>query len=207
MCDDQSQMSPLLSSSTIKILFVVFMVLSNWTLLAILTSVVTDNMMKATLSSSKKDREEEQDDKRRRSIRRLKQLFTEVDFDGSKTIDANEFKALLEDRALSMELCDASSLKVSDLADLFVFLSHEDEDGRLCIDIDMFVDKLQNEGKEVSERSVFRVEKQVRVLGCHFERRISERFDQLLDVIQKTKCRSCGVPIAQEVWSGSNGAT
>jgi len=85
-------------------------------------------------------------------------------------------------RDLCDELCAASGLKVRDLHDLFTFLSYQDDDGQWRIDYTDFIEKLQYEGNEVRERSLFRVQKQFRLL----EQRIDRKFDIVRDDLSKS---------------------
>merc|ERR1711933_453651 len=70
MNDDQSVVDPILSSFAGRILFAVFMVLANWAILAILTSVVSDNMIAASMRSDQEDKESEAKAKREKNARR-----------------------------------------------------------------------------------------------------------------------------------------
>merc|ERR1719502_819957 len=90
-------------------------------------------------------------------------------------IDEPEFHALMSDSKLREEFCDVTGLEIRDLKDLFSFLSKQGEDRLWKIDYEVFVEKLQNEGREVSERSIFRLERQMRQI----ERRIDMKLDSV----------------------------
>jgi len=181
MNGDQTPMEPLLHGWQLQILFILFMVISNWMVLAILTAVVSENMLFATNQFMKMEKEEDFQTKKAESTERLMALFKEIDKDGDVTIDSSEFHQLLEDKGLRDEFCDATSLKERDLKDLFSFLSHEQGDGKWRIDYELFIDKLQDESKDVSERSVFRLERQMRLL----ETRIDAKLERMREEIQE----------------------
>merc|ERR1712137_226032 len=169
MNGDQTPMEPLLHSAQLKILFILFMVISNWMVLAILTAVVSENMLCATNEFMRVEKKEDEDIAKKKSSERLIALFKEIDKDGDSTIDEPEFHALLADKGLCDEFCNATGLGVRDLKDLFTLLSHEEGDGHWCIDYESFVDKLQEEGNILCERSVFRLEQQMRSIETRID--------------------------------------
>jgi len=65
------------------------------------------------------------------------------------------------------------------LHDLFLFLNYQDEQGERWIVYSDFIDKLQLEGKDVSERSVFRVEKQLKLLEQDMDKRLDRVVEEL----------------------------
>lgn len=80
-----------------------------------------------------------------------------------------------------LELTEASGLKVQDLEDLFLCLSYVDTShGKRTIRYADFIEKLQDEGKNASERSMFRLEKQIRAT----ELRVERRLDNVLKLIE-----------------------
>mmetsp|Transcript_55348 Transcript_55348/g.124368 ORF Transcript_55348/g.124368 Transcript_55348/m.124368 type:complete len:724 (-) Transcript_55348:81-2252(-) len=175
MNDDQSVMDPLIQSSTMRLVFVVFMVTANWLILATLTAVVSENMINAA------KHQEEADDKHRRAVEtqashaRLADIFTRLDQDGSGTVDEAEFREMLEDPVLRDEVCDSTGLQVEELYDLFDFLSVEAEDGTMSINYQDFIRKLHIEADVVHERSIFRIEKKLYA----FDRRLEEMMHKL----------------------------
>lgn len=190
MNDDQSVVEPLITSKPVRGLFVVFMIVSNWAALAILTSVVTDNMNAASLKLEKEETKREKEEWRTKSVRCLKALFAEIDVDQSGEIEEDEFQRLLDDAALRQELCDASGLTVRDLQDLFLCISYVDDNGRRGIFYEDFIDKLQDEGKNASERSIFRLEKQMRAMELRIQKQLKESLSAMgagKDVIEQVK--------------------
>lgn len=172
MNDDQSVVEPLIESVPMKLLFMFFMVVSNWAVLAILTSVVSDNMIAASHRIEKEDDQRALEEKRETSVCRLMTLFGEIDTDNSGDLDEHEFRALMNENGLCYELTEASGLKTQDLEDLFACLSYADSSGKRTIRYADFIEKLQDEGNGASERSMFRLEKQIRVTELRIERRL-----------------------------------
>jgi len=102
-----------------QLLFAAFMILSNWAVLAILTSVVSDNM----ISSSAKAAEEERRDRveRDRDVRRtcLNSIFRQLDKAGNNVIDEVEWQGLKEDQVLFQDLQNATGLNSKGLQEVF----------------------------------------------------------------------------------------
>lgn len=146
-----------------KLAFVMFMVTSNWALLAILTGVVSETMLKATERNEYFLKTSESMETTEMSCERLREIFQDFDADGSKIISENAFRNLLKDEHRSAEMCEITFLKNRDLEDLFQVLSEEDENGK-CVHFEDFIDKLLMENCPARERSVFRLEKEVRRL-------------------------------------------
>lgn len=179
MNDDQSVMDPILFSTPARIFFVAFMVVTNWAILAVLTSVMSESMISATHRNIEADTLEKMNSDRERRIYRLKNLFFDLDKSGDGFVDESEFNMVLEDSTLAVELCDISGLTKRDLNELFDFLCEEDNGRRRIRYVD-FVHSLQIEGEAVVERSLFRLEKEVRKLEnrltLHIERRVEALF-------------------------------
>eukprot|EP00450_Noctiluca_scintillans_P019727 CAMPEP_0194527144 /NCGR_PEP_ID=MMETSP0253-20130528/63138_1 /TAXON_ID=2966 /ORGANISM="Noctiluca scintillans" /LENGTH=673 /DNA_ID=CAMNT_0039372037 /DNA_START=80 /DNA_END=2101 /DNA_ORIENTATION=+ len=176
MTGNPGLMDPLLGPFEVDILFAVFMVISNWVVVAILTAVVSDYMITSTSQRDKADHEEKVEAERQLSSVRLLEVFTQIDLTGDQTLCEEEFKAALDNKWLRQELCDASGLQARDLQDLFLSLSDEDSNGERRIAYNSFVEKLQIEGQSVNQRSFFRIEKHVRHLDHrlkHMEKRFS----------------------------------
>jgi len=87
-----------------QIIFVMFMVVASWALLAILTSVVSDHM----IASSQK--QEEEDDQKKKleqdetMKRRLKQIFEQFDQEGDGIITEQEWRDIMSDPGIICEL-------------------------------------------------------------------------------------------------------
>merc|ERR1712137_461171 len=95
-----------------------------------------------------------------------------LDKDSNGHLSETEFQKLLRNKELSQEICSASLLKAKDLRDLFFFLNYQDTDGELKVDLKDFIEKLELESNDVSERSVFRMEKQLKLLEKHMDQKL-----------------------------------
>jgi len=119
MNTDQSVVAPIITTGGGKLMFVGFMVLSNWAILAILTSVVSDRMI---ASSQRADAEEmlmTTTATRRNNANRLRVLFKEVDKEESGRCTQEQFKSMFSDQGLRVELCSATGSDINRLVELF----------------------------------------------------------------------------------------
>lgn len=112
--------------------FVVFYVYSAWALLAVMTGVVSENMIAIRDQMAKED--ERREELRRTMITELLlELFRDADKDFSGTVSRSEFDAMLADPVIVRRLVRNSRLKAQDLRDLFEWLDY-DASGTITID-------------------------------------------------------------------------
>lgn len=180
MNDDQTVMNGAIHLIQAQILFVVFMVVSNWAILAILTSVMSEGMLSATQNDEDSDVRDERRKRRQLSVERLIHIFRCVDLNKDSFIDEMEFSNLMGDHAQRKALSEVSGLRDKDLEELFGHLSHEDGQGNSKIRYEEFVEKLQKQGTVVSQRSVFRVEKLLRIVERNLRQNVEAKIDDLM---------------------------
>lgn len=119
----------------LKPIFVLFYVYSAWALLAVMTGVVSENMIAIRDKMNKEDAHREE--MRKTLITNLLiELFHSADADRSGTVSREEFDAMLKNPNLAKKMKKNSHLKLQDLQDLFEWLDH---DGSGTITIDEFM--------------------------------------------------------------------
>mmetsp|Transcript_157785 Transcript_157785/g.279760 ORF Transcript_157785/g.279760 Transcript_157785/m.279760 type:complete len:231 (+) Transcript_157785:3-695(+) len=185
MNDDQSVMDPLLpdDENLFKFVFVLFMIMSNWAVLAILTAVVSDNMLSSTQTQNEIEQERQASALRADRIRRLHDIIEELDVNHDGSVTQEEFEKLLQSEALSAEMCDASGLRKKDLRDLFGYLSFDHEDHKQeAINYTTFIEAVLHEGNPVNERSIYRLEKKVQSVEFRLNRRVDGILQQLREL-------------------------
>lgn len=105
-------------------LFVLFYIYSAWALLAVMTGVVSENLM--TIREQSAREEEAKEVARKLNITNtLFDLFASCDADGSGSVCRAEFNAMLKDPGLTKLLVKNSNLRLKDLYDLFDWLDHD----------------------------------------------------------------------------------
>lgn len=151
-----------------KFAFAMFIVVSNWAILAIFTAVVSENMIKTTDDRRAKEEEQMAEFKTDRSVVKLNDIFNRLDTTNDKMITKSELDRLLADEDQSAEFMDAAGLSEKDLKDLFKILSVQKDDlSEPVISYADFIDSLKKESKKANERSMMRFEKRIRDLEDH----------------------------------------
>ena len=74
-------LDPLIGNVAFDMLFAVFVIISTWVIVAILTAVVAENMLRSSRSCEEEEEAENNQARARRSVVRLRNLFTEIDTD------------------------------------------------------------------------------------------------------------------------------
>merc|ERR1712048_926782 len=164
MNGDTTVVAPITSSVQGQLLFAGFMVVANWAILAILTSVVSDNMISSSARANEEDEKKQREEAHEHRVAQLQTLFKEIDTDGSGAIEKKEWDKMLEDKGLRQTLLDATGLGTEDLVDYFNCLSidvrqqHRQEIANVNIDrrlpYHLFIENLKNEGVVADKRSV-----------------------------------------------------
>jgi hypothetical protein len=114
-------------------MFACFMVITNWSILAILTSVVSDNMISASRRHEEENEDAAKAHDRNERIKRLHTAFGIIDTDNSGTISEDEWNQMLADEPLHNEICSAIQMSAAELQEHFDCLAkdqHEEVGGR-----------------------------------------------------------------------------
>lgn len=180
MNGDQTPMDPFLHSVQLKLLFVFFQVISNWMVLAILTAVVSENMICSTEEQARIEALDNSREKKKNDEKELTYLFKAQDTDQDGLIDEVQFQAMLRDEQVSHKLRSASGLGRGELEALFLYLSNV-SDGNAQVEHKEFIKQLQEENKDVRERSMYRLERQIRFI----ETRIVTTLDSVKEELQR----------------------
>jgi len=186
---DMSLLEPLFAyAPSFKYFMMFFVILTNWAIFSILTGVVSDNMAAASDEAVKEYADAARLEREKRSMEKLKDMFRELDRDGSGTIGKSEFDDLLSDDLRRDEFCDAANLSPLDLQELFSLLSFKKKGDKVpVIYRDDFLTGLKKESSVVSERSMMRLEKRVQTLDENFDTRIQNLESLMLNVIDAVK--------------------
>merc|ERR1711972_45222 len=107
-----------------RIFFVVFYIYSSWALLAVMTGVVSENMIAIRDQMVKEDARKEEL-RKEQIIHLLEHLFHEADADSSGQISKEEFSWMVNSPELKNKLSKFSKMEVSDLNDLFTWIDQD----------------------------------------------------------------------------------
>jgi len=176
MNGDTSVVEPITNTVFGRLLFAGFVVLSNWSVLAILTSVVSDNMMTASARAAQEDLEVQRQADHALRAERVRGLFRDLDAEGGGTITEQEWRGLLDGRATGEELADATRLSRRALEDTCEYVEKPNDisSGRFAgykgkiIKFEDFVRHIDALAMPADNRSLMHLTAQVRDLQEQF---------------------------------------
>jgi len=120
---------PFFISAWVRVVFVVYMVMANWAILAILTSVVSDNMIASSIRAMEEDKLVEQRSHDKEQEHRLHDIFGIIRDSGKDgVITEDDWNKIVEDPLSLSELCEATESKLPQLQDAFKVLSDQRSD-------------------------------------------------------------------------------
>lgn len=164
-----------------RLLAVLFYILMAWALLAVMTGVVSEKIIavKDALNSEELDREQE---KRLIAGKKLRDLFMNVDIDGSGSIAREEFNSMLYCNELSKVMTECTQTNTEELMEVFNWLDH---DGNGVVDIDEFVAGFTHLNEQVTPKSFLKFQegasKSIRRLEKALVAMVHRRFDKLVN--------------------------
>jgi len=139
---------------TVKFAFVFFMITSSWTLLSILTAVVSENMITCTGQQEEEMKIASAEEDRLTHTKDLKALFSDIDESGDGFVDTSEINLFLQDSRKALETAKLCRVP---LRDVYYVLQTLSLDGS-PVNMNKFVDCLVDVGNPVTEKSVMKLE-------------------------------------------------
>merc|ERR1711964_687668 len=112
----------MLKFPSMKFAFVFFMVTSSWTLLSILTAVVSENMITTTSAQQHEYEFASAEDDRNQHIKELKELFAEIDT-GDGLVQEEDFKEFLKNKSNALKTARKCRVPVHDVLEVLKTLS------------------------------------------------------------------------------------
>lgn len=151
----KSILDPLLDSLPFtKAVFMLFVMISEWAMLSILTAVVSENMILVTESRAKEETLQAETIEEATRDEQLHMLFAKLELNSQGSICLREFDELLEDGHIQQRLCSAANLSLKDLRLLFNVLEHQGQ-----VSLEQFIEAASSESKAVQERSLMKLQK------------------------------------------------
>jgi len=161
--DDAAKVDLLMHAMpTVKFVFVWFTVTSSWTLLSILTAVVSDNMITTTARQEKFLQMTNADVDRKEHDEELRALFHDIDEDKTGTVTPAELQVFLESSARREACAHVCRVPARDVVDVLDCL-FESSAGK-AVDMEDFIRCLHDVGNVVTEKSVMKLEARLHAL-------------------------------------------
>jgi hypothetical protein len=163
-----------------RIFFVLFYIYAGWTLLAVMTGVVSFNMIALRAQITKEDdaREAEKKEKAREM---LLEIFDFSDNDRSGELDKEEFASLVTNKEIIETIQANTNIKVGDLEDLWHWL---DDDSSESISWEEFSRGFQWLNEPFKPKTLLRLQekitKEIKNLKRRFHDLIQHTFDSIV---------------------------
>jgi len=168
------------------------MVISNWAILAVLTSVVSDNMMSASHLVCQEEAEISKQVEQDKFRRKLMAIFHQVDPHGSGYIDSTAWRHLMNDVGSRSELCETTGMHAVDLEAYFESISMNAQERALALedqkktierdrtlDYVTFIQTLQEDGGSSADKRLMNLAAQLR----HVQNRMLDLHTEIHDSV------------------------
>lgn len=157
--------------------FVIFYIYAAWGLLAVMTGVVSENMM-AIREQMKLEEVVRETERKALAVEVLLELFRSADEDDGGEICREEFDSLMTDPAIVRKLERYTTVSPADLAELFDWID-ADHDGNISQEEFVTGFKLLNE--DLSVKTIIRSENHLKHELGEMERRLRRRIEDKLE--------------------------
>lgn len=176
MNGDTSVIEPIKDLVIGRLLFAAFMVISNWAILAILTAVVSDQMIAASNDYQEEEKKSNDAEEESKNMKRLLHIFEDNDHDMNGLISKDEWMGMLEDPSVCLELSEGTHLGKSDLADLFDCLAVEGngDDGK--VQYTDLIHSLKANSSVADKRAVLHVMLRLRIFQDQVSKQVEDGF-------------------------------
>jgi len=176
-----SPLQPFIHSANLRILFISFVVLSNWIIFSVLTAIVSDSMLTSTAAMGRLDADVHEAKEKAAAAAILLTMFRVMDKDSDGYLDEAQFTALLRDDAVRDELKKATNQDEGDLKDMFSLLSVEHK-GTWHVDYTVYVETITCPSKNFLDHSVFRLNRHIHTI----EKRVTSAMKDVLEELRET---------------------
>lgn len=192
MNGDDSALGPLFREwPPSQVIYMGFTVISAWAILSFLTAVVSENMIQASDQHRQELAEQEDLEAAEAKRKALEAIFVKCADQGSSDLTEDQYVAMLEDGALAKELYETTGLEKDELSMRLYALREKDVDAEeYIISKKTFVEGLQSENREVSERSMRRLEKRVDDLERTLQKKMKFVLQKTQDVMTSSVSQS-----------------
>merc|ERR1719460_819976 len=183
MNGDMKVVMPVLNNSFGKVLFCAFVVIANWSILAILTSVVSEGMIRTSTQIATEEERTKVEQAARQHLEILLGFFESRDPEKTKHINEDTWIKMLEEPHIVTELAACTQLSKTELIDLFECLAvEEDFDGcslgENVVNYYTLVNNLQHNSLPADKGSICHVMMRMRLMQTQMmtmEKTLSER--------------------------------
>jgi hypothetical protein len=195
MNGDTSVIDPIKPLMIGKFLFAGFMVISNWAVLAILTAVVSENMIASSNRFAAEERQKQEDTEVNMSKAKLLQLFESNDPNKNGIITREEWSEMVNDAEICEQLSEGTHLNKEDLLDLFDCLTVDGFDSgsfKGSVEYKELVHSLKANSTVADKRSVLHVMIRMRAMQDQVQKKMDAKFREMTDAIHRVETHARG---------------
>lgn len=106
-----------------RVVYVLFMITVGWVILAILTAVVSDNMIEASAQTEEEDRKAKEIEEDQLMVRRLKEVFHDNGIEKDGIVTEEQWNMIISNEEYCFKLCTATHSDTEELEEAFKDLS------------------------------------------------------------------------------------
>jgi hypothetical protein len=139
---------------TVKFAFIFFMVTSSWTLLSILTAVVSDNMISTTGQQVEEMKIASDDEDRQEQKRELRKLFDSIGTEGDGLVRERDVTEFLKDKDNALITAKKCCVATRNVLSVLQTLAPDGQP----VKMDDFVTCMLDVSKPVTEQSIMKIE-------------------------------------------------
>lgn len=140
-----------------RLIFVVFYIFAGWTLLAVMTGVVSFNMIALRAQITREDEARDQASKEK-AKEVLLEIFEYADYDRSGELSIEEFEEMMKNEDIVKSIETNTNIKKQDLEDLWHWL---DDDGSETVSWDEFLRGFQWLNEPFRPKTLLRLQEKV----------------------------------------------
>jgi len=187
MTGEYGPLEPLFTfSGWFKLMVALYVIVSSWAILSVLTSVVCDKMSQAQSEIKADDDLDAQRLQLEQTKNTLHAIFKTMDADDSDVVSKQEWTTMMKDAPRKKELSNATGLSPHDIEEMFDWMCHStkpDNEEIVGMSLDDFINGFKIAKQNVTERSLLRLEKRMRGL----EQRVQKTTEASHEVATETR--------------------
>merc|ERR1712039_1057485 len=159
--------------------FIFFTVTSTWTLLSILTAVVSDHMISETMRQEAELAMLNQEENQEEHMAELRALFDGIDVDNNGFLDENELRTFLKDPSTKVQCAQICQVAAHEVVEIVKSIRSESQ--KKGIKFDQFLQTLTDMRESLTMKSIIVLEAR--------QKAVEQQVDAVHEAIEETARR------------------
>jgi len=187
MNGDTGVIKPIETEMIGKILFAAFMIIANWAILAILTAVVSENMIATSNRLAAEEKQTLEAEVTKKQVDSLTELFLAKDPNKNGYVTRTEWQGMIDDGATRLELTEGTHLSNGDMMDLFDCLAVDGNkdnelEGKDSVAYIHLIHSLRTHHTFADKKSVLHVMMRMRTLQEQVQSQLNEQHKEMMNM-------------------------